>query len=239
MSTFERLFPAQAPVSRREILLSAVAAGLTLSLNAWISQALLPGDYRVFLAASMGASTILAIVLYHSPLSQPWAILGGHLTGALAGLLAFTLFADPVTACAVGMGLTILLQLSLRCLHAPGGGTALLPILGGSAVQAEGIGFLLVVLLNVLVLLAAAFAFNNLLPGRGYPLAFVKRPPAGPRLFSEAELRAAMRDMDGILDIDPEDLEQIYEIASRRLREAGEKPAGATPAAAERDGRPV
>jgi len=219
---FERLFPAQALVSRREIILSALATGLTISLNAWISQLLLPGDYRVFLAASMGASTILAIVLYHSPLSQPWAILGGHLTGAVAGLLAFALVADPVAACAVAMGLTVLLQLSLRCLHAPGGGTSLLPILGGAAVQAEGLGFLLVVLLNVLVLLVAAVVFNNLLPGRGYPLAFVKRKQAGPRLFSEAELRAAMRDMDGVLDIDPEDLEQIYEIASRRLRgEAG------------------
>lgn len=141
-------------MSWREGLWSALAAGVAISLNAWVSHLLLPGDYRVYLAASMGASTILALVVYHSPLSQPRVIVGGHLAGAVSGLLAASLVADPVLACMAAMTLTVLIQVPARCLHAPGGGTALLPILGGAVLQSEGLGFILVVLLNALVLTA-------------------------------------------------------------------------------------
>lgn len=220
MTLLQRIFPAQSPMSWREMVFSAITAGIAISLNAWISHFLLPGDYRVFLAASMGASTILAVVVYHSPLSQPWAIIGGHLAGAVSGLLAAALIADPVLACMLAMILTVLIQVPMRCLHAPGGGTALLPILGGAALQSEGLGFVVVVLLNTLVLVGAALVFNNLLPGRRYPTAFAPRPiaPVLP-IFREEDLLAAMRSMEGYIDVSPEDLERIYELARDHLRQ--------------------
>jgi CBS domain-containing membrane protein len=220
MSLLAKLFPQQASITRREMAISALAAGLAIGLNAWISQALLPGDYQVFLAASMGASTILAIAVHHSPLSQPWAIVGGHLVGATSGLLAAALVANPVLACLLAMALTVLAQMSLRCLHAPGGGTALLPVLGGAALRAEGLGFVGVVLLNALVLLAYALVVNNLLPGRRYPLAFAPRPltPANP-VFREEDLLSALRSMEGYIDVSPDDLERIYQHARNHLRE--------------------
>lgn len=220
MSLLAKLFPLQASISRREMLISALAAGLAISLNAWVSHALLPGDYQVFLAASMGASTILVIAIHHSPLSQPWAVIGGHLVGALSGLLAAALIANPVLACMLAMALTVLLQMALRCLHAPGGGTALLPILGGAALRAEGFGFVGVVLLNALVLVGVALLVNNLLPGRRYPLAFTPRPltPVNP-VFREKDLLAALRSMEGYIDVSPDDLERIYEHARSHLRE--------------------
>lgn len=207
-------------MSWRELLGSAVAAGIAISLNAWLSHLLLPGDFRVYLAASMGASTILAMVVYHSPLSQPWAIIGGHLAGALSGLLATALIADPVLACMLAMTLTVLIQVPGRCLHAPGGGTALLPILAGSAIRSEGVGFVAVVLLNTLVLVATALVFNNLLPGRRYPMAFAPKPltPVQP-VFREEDLLAALRSMEGYIDVSPDDLELIYEKARDHLRQ--------------------
>jgi CBS-domain-containing membrane protein len=220
MTVLQRLFPQQASISRREAIFSALAAGITIALNAWVSHSLLPGDYRIFLAASMGASTILVIAVHHSPLSQPWALVGGHLVGALSGLLAAALIGNPVLACMLAMSLTLLLQIPLRCLHAPGGGTALLPILGGAALQSEGLGFLGVVLLNALLLVAIALVFNNLLPGRRYPLAFAPQPlqPAK-RVFREEDLLAALRAMEAYVDISPDDLERIYELARDHLRE--------------------
>jgi CBS domain-containing membrane protein len=118
------------------------------------------------------------------------------------------------------MALTVLLQMALRCLHAPGGGTALLPILGGAALRAEGFGFVGVVLLNALVLVAVALMVNNLLPGRRYPLAFTPRPltPVNP-VFREEDLLAALRSMEGYIDVSPDDLERIYEHARSHLRE--------------------
>jgi CBS domain-containing membrane protein len=220
MSMLQRLFPQQASISWREILYSALAAGITIGINAWVSHSLLPGDFRIFLAASMGASTILAIALHHSPLSQPWAIVGGHLVGAVSGMLAAALIGNPVLACLLAMTLTLLLQIPLRCLHAPGGGTALLPILGGAAIQSAGLGFLAVVALNALLLVAMALVFNNLLPGRRYPLAFAPYPlqPAR-RVFREEDLLAALRAMEAYVDISPDDLERLYELARDHLRE--------------------
>ena len=229
MSLVQRLFPLQSTVSWREMMFSAVAAGITISLNAWVSHSLLPGDYRIYLAASMGASTILAIVIHHSPLSQPWAILGGHLAGALSGLLAAALIANPVLACMLAMALTVMLQIPARCLHAPGGGTALLPILGGTVLQAEGLGFVGVVLLNAVLLVAIAMVFNNLLPGRRYPMAFAPAPLTPvKRVFREEDLLAALRSMEAYVDVSPDDLERIYELARDHLREHHDGMAGGT-----------
>lgn len=175
---WSRLFPPQVTLSWQEIGISALAAGLTIALNAWVSHALLPVDYQIFLAASMGASTILVITLHQSPLSQPWAVIGGHLVGALCGLLANAVLAEAILACLLAMSLTVILQLSLRCLHAPGGGTALLPILGGAAIQAEGFGFIGVVLLNSALLIGVGLVLNNRLPGRHYPIAFLANLPS-------------------------------------------------------------
>jgi CBS domain-containing membrane protein len=220
MTLLAKLFPPQSSITRREMLFSALAAGLAIAFNAWISHVLLPGDYQVFLAASMGASTILVIAVHHSLLSQPWAIVGGHLTGALSGLLVAAWVSNPVLACMLAMALTVLVQMSLRCLHAPGGGTALLPILGGVALRAEGLGFVGVVLLNALVLVAVALVVNNLLPGRRYPLAFAPRPSTPvPPVFREEDLLAALRSMQGYIDVSPDDLERIYEHARAHLRE--------------------
>ena len=76
------------------------------------------------------------------------------------------------------------------------------------------------VLINTLVLVAAALVFNNLLPGRRYPMAFAPKPltPVQP-VFREEDLLAALRSMEGYIDVSPEDLERIYEYARDHLRQ--------------------
>ncbi len=60
----------------------------------------------------------------------------------------------------------------LRCLHPPGGATALTAVIGGPSVHALGFGHLLhPVLLNVIVLLGVAIVFNALFRWRRYPVA--------------------------------------------------------------------
>jgi CBS-domain-containing membrane protein len=217
MSLWHRFHPSQVRPRWREVAISALAAGLAIGLNAWLSRWVLPGEYLVYLAASMGASTILVFAVHHSPLSQPWAVIGGHLAGAASGLFAASLGLAPIPALMVAMVLTVVLQLGLRCLHAPGGGTALLPLLGGAAIQAEGWGFIGVVLLNTGVLTSLGLVINNLIPGRSYPQTFTPTPPQ-PHPFTEAELEAALREMDSFVDITPQDLEQLYLILNRHSK---------------------
>lgn len=210
---FDWLFPVQFPMSHTEAIVSAAAAALTIVANAWISHYVLPPEYQVFLAASMGASTILVMVAYRSPMSQPWAILGGHLIAAVAGLLSVFFIPEMVMAAAAALALTILAQLVLRCLHAPGGGTALLPVLGSGAILEEGFGFIFVVVVNSLVLIVIALIFNNLHPGRRYPVPPGSDESYSVRVYTQDELEEAVKSVTGELDMEPEALDRIYEQA--------------------------
>jgi len=216
---FNWLFPIQFPMSHTEAIVSAVAAALTIIANAWISHYVLPPEYQVFLAASMGASTILAMVAYRSPMSQPWAILGGHLVAAVMGLVSVFFVKEMVLAAAAAMALTILAQLILRCLHAPGGGTALLPVLGSEAILAEGFGFVFVVVVNSLVLIIFAIIFNNLHPGRRYPVPPGTDESYTVRVYTQDELEEAVKSVTSHLDIAPEDLDRISQQAIKYLHQ--------------------
>jgi len=216
---FNWLFPIQFPMSHTEAIVSAVAAALTIIANAWISHYVLPPEYQVFLAASMGASTILAMVAYRSPMSQPWAILGGHLVAAVMGLVSVFFVKELVLAAAAAMALTILAQLILRCLHAPGGGTALLPVLGSEAILAEGFGFVFVVVVNSLVLIIFAIIFNNLHPGRRYPVPPGTDESYAVRVYTQDEVEEAVKSVASHLDIAPEDLDRISQQAIKYLHQ--------------------
>jgi CBS-domain-containing membrane protein len=61
-TVFDWLFPVRFPMLHAEAIVSATAAALTIVANAWISHYVLPPEYQVFLAASMGASAILVMV---------------------------------------------------------------------------------------------------------------------------------------------------------------------------------
>jgi CBS domain-containing membrane protein len=130
------------------------------------------------LVASMGASAVLLFALPHGPLSQPWAVIGGHGSSAVVGVAWATLVSDLPIAAALAVGSSIALMQVLRCVHPPGGATALSAVIGGPTVHALGMRYVLTpVLLNAMVIVSVAVAFNALLGSRPYP-AFLagKRP---------------------------------------------------------------
>jgi CBS-domain-containing membrane protein len=63
------------------------------------------------------------------------------------------------------VGFAIWAMYYARCIHPPGGATALAAVIGGPSVSALGYQFLLTpVLINVLVILLVAILFNALFP---------------------------------------------------------------------------
>jgi CBS-domain-containing membrane protein len=224
---FSSLFPRQVNITHRERLLSALGAALAVGLLAWISRHFIDSGDVPFLAASMGASTILLLAVPHSPFSQPWAMSGGHLLGALAGITCARLVPDVFLATVLAMGVTVLLMFYLRCLHPPGGGTVLLAVLGGPKIQAMGYLFAVTpILFNALILLAVALLINRLIPHRQYPQPHPPAktaPPAKKLGFSHADLAAALEEIDEVIDVSEEDLEDIYQRAlahSKRRHQA-------------------
>jgi len=122
------------------------------------------------MVASMGAASVLLFTQPNSSMSQPWALVGGHLVSSSAGVMAALLISDPALAAATAVALAIAGMLAFRCLHPPGGAAALGAVLGGDSVTSLGFYYVLTpVLFNAIVLLCLAVIINNLYPGRRYP----------------------------------------------------------------------
>lgn len=229
-SLFSFLFPRQVTVTHRERLLSALGGFVAILLTGWVCREnlglTLPG---LFLVASMGASTVLLMAAPHSPFSQPWPIVGGHLVAATMGITCAALIPGDYLASALAVGLTIIFMFYLRCLHPPGGGTALLVVLGGPKVHELGYGFLLQpLLINLAILLAVALIINNLIPGRRYPhnLSLPGKGTAAAKSpvklsFNQEDLAAALKEMGGYIDVTGEDLNQIYSLATLHAHQRG------------------
>jgi len=175
------------------------------------------------LIAPMGASSVLLFAVPASPLAQPWSIFGGNMISAAVGVTAAMFIADPFLASAVAAGGAIFLMLGLRCVHPPSGAVALTAVLGGEAVHQLGYEFIMwPVAVNTLIILFAAFFYNNL-TGRSYPhrLEAVQAarpvtgdmPPSRRIGFRREDIDAALKDYGELLDIDPVDLETVLRSA--------------------------
>ena len=123
--------------------------------------------------ASMGASAVLLFAMPHAPLSQPWPLFGGHLVSAIVGVACIKLIPQPMLAAAVAVAAAIAAMQSLRCVHPPGGATALSAAVGGDALHQLGFQFVATpVMLNAVTLLVVAMLFNAPFAWRRYPAAW-------------------------------------------------------------------
>jgi CBS domain-containing membrane protein len=232
MNMMSKLFPAAIHMPRREMLLSVVGAfAAVFLLGAEIRLISDHGWLAVLLLGSMGASTCLLFAIPHSPLAQPWPVIGGHLVSALVGIACASLIPMPVMATALAVALAIAGMYYLRCIHPPAAGTAMLAVIGGNAVHGLGWELAVVVALNAGSLLLFALVINNLIPGRRYPLRHTHHPhhrqfsqPENLRL-SEADFGWALDQMDGVIAVSEEDLVDLYEFAlehaQKRARQQG------------------
>ena len=206
-------WPEPTVVGFREQVRAASGAALGMLFTAALSFWLVPPlGLSPWLVASMGASAVLVFALPTSPLAQPWPVVGGNLVAAASGLVCAWALPQPALAAGCAVGLTIFLMFRLRCLHPPGGGTAVLAVLmHGQALHLS----LTVVLLNALWLVLAGLAYNRL-TGRRYPHGKATTAPAAQPAsrFTAADLDAALaRTQGGLLGVSRGDLEQVLNLA--------------------------
>lgn len=209
------------PVSWVHRLQIAVGAGLAIFGCGWAGESLGGLGPSPPLLASMGASAVILFAVPHSPMAGAWAVMGGHLVSGLVGVTCARLIADPWTAAAVAVALAILVMHSARCLHPPGGASALVAVLGGESIRALGYGFLLAPLgLNVIVLWLLARLVRRPAP-MPKPAAIAEHlthdPPPLERLGIRGEdIRAALYDLDAFVDASEGELNAIYHLAASR-----------------------
>lgn len=155
---------------------------------ALVSQSQLGLAGSASIIASMGSSAVLLFAVPHGPLSQPWSVFGGHVVSAVVGVACAKLIPEPMLAAAMAVGLAIGAMHYLRCIHPPGGATALGAVVGGDAINQLGFQFVLTpVMLNATTILLAAMIFNAPFAWRRYPAAFAQSAKAPGSTLSRRE----------------------------------------------------
>jgi CBS domain-containing membrane protein len=207
-------------VSEREHWISAAGGLSGVMVVLWVGQFWVGGHTGMLAIASMGSTAVLLFAAPHGAMSQPWPVFGGHLVSALIGVSCVRwLGDDTMLTASLAVALSIAAMYSLRCLHPPGGATAMYAVLGGETVHALGYGYLFSpVLLNISVLLAVAVAFNYPFAWRRYPQSWYRRAqtvdgPGEKSMIPHSSLVYALSQIDTFVDVSEEDLQRIYALA--------------------------
>ena len=205
--------------SWRERAVSSVGGFVAILAVIGISGHALGLDGAAMLIGSMGASSVLLFGVPHGALSQPWPVLAGHLVSALIGVGCARWIDNRELAAACAVGLAIGAMHQCKCIHPPGGATALTAVMGGPAVRSLGWSFMWhPVLLNALVLVGVAVIFNSVFPWRRYPTHLHRRKAATetPLTPAHADVVAALRRLDSFIDITEEDLVRLVQLLAPR-----------------------
>jgi len=198
----------------------------------------LQSSIGVLMMASIGASAVLVFAVPHGVLSQPWAVFGGHLVSATVGVSCQKLFPDYFWTGALAVGLAVGAMYYLRCIHPPGGATALGAVIGGAQIHKLGFHYVFVpVLLNVILMLASGIAFNALFYWRRYPAhvgrvlrkSMIKNASERQFELTQEDFAAAMLQLDSYVDITAENLTDLLELAKQHAEKNITHPADIIP----------
>jgi len=231
----------QSTANHSERLISALGGFLAIFCIIFISQSVLGLKESSIIIASMGATAVLLFAVPHSPLSQPWSVFGGHVISALIGVTFVQYSGTSILSASLAVGIAIGAMYYLRCLHPPGGATALAAVLGGESIQALSYQFVLTpILINIIVILLIAFLFNYLFTWRRYP-AYLQNltlnsglinededededknknkfnhshEPINQEPISKEDFIYALQKTKSFIDVNEEDLIHIYKLAT-------------------------
>ncbi len=146
----------------RELVSSVVGASTAIAIALWF----VADGHSPFLLASLGGSMLFLFALTESEAAQPRALFGGHLGGALIGILAFRFFGDALWVSVLAVVLTMVFMVLTRTIHPPAGANPLLMVHNHA-----GMGILIKpVLLGVGLIFITAMIWSRIRPGKSYPV---------------------------------------------------------------------
>ena len=202
-SWWQAFWPAPQAVDARERLRGAAGAGIGILITAMVGHLAMRLGMPAWIVAPMGASAVLVFAVPASPLAQPWSVVGGNTLSAAIGIVCATWGGSTEWAAAVAVASAIGVMFALRCLHPPGGASALLMVVAGVTDPRYAI---FPVLLNSVLLSGVGVVYNNL-TGRRYPHAQMVPKPSEAR----DDLDAVLARYNQVLDISRDDLQALLE----------------------------
>lgn len=219
----------QQKTSHQEKLLSFLGGFISIYAIFLITNQFLGIAEVIYIIPSMGATAVLLFAAPHVPFSQPWNVFGGHLISAVIGVACFQMIPDIHIAAAASVGISIGVMYYAHCIHPPGGATALAAVIGSSQIHELGYMYVITpVFINTITILAVAVAFNALFHWRHYPptLTFGKPEKTGRSALdveksvyppiNHEDFVYALSQIDSLVDINENDLQEIYGLATGR-----------------------
>ena len=205
-------------VSTAEVLASTLGGFFGIFLISLISFHFTGASGAALIVPSMGASAVLVFAVPHGKLSQPWALFGGQLSSAVVGVSCYLFVPNMFIAGGLAVGLAIGIMHLLRCIHPPGGATALVAVVGGAQIHALGFEYVLIpVLLNTVIIFSTAFLFNSFFPWRRYPTSMMRftdtptvKEQKPSRYIEKEHIERALSDIDLVVDLSVDDLQQLF-----------------------------
>lgn len=150
-------------MSNFELTISIVGAFAATLMATFFTSTILLLEQAPMILASTGASAMLLFGLPYSPVSQPWNLVGGHTVSALVGVSCYQMIPNELLAASATIPLAMVLMHKLRCMHPPGGATAVTAVVGGATVHALGYAFVVIpVFFSSIILLSVAMASGTL-----------------------------------------------------------------------------
>ena len=140
--------------------LSGFGAFLCIAALAFLNTS---DESNIWLIPPFGASMVLVMAVYDSPLAHPKNVFFGHVISAISGVLIFAIFGISFWSIGLGVGLAIFFMMATNTIHPPAGANPIVAILG-----AKGIGFIIMpVAVGAFFIVLFSVIYNNLL-GRKY-----------------------------------------------------------------------
>jgi len=210
------------PVSQKEKVVCALGGLVSIALLTLVTHQALRLHGAASIIASMGASAVLLFAVPHGQLSQPWPVIAGHGFAAFIGVSCYRYIPELWLASGCAVGLAIFVMHQFKCIHPPGGATALTAVLGSDAVHDLGYHFVwFPVLTNAAVMVIIAVVFNWAFPWRRYPAILVRRSQQKNGSGNETEMFhedivKALRSLDSFVDITEEDLVSLSRVIAQQ-----------------------
>lgn len=214
--------------SHKEKLISFLGGFISIYAIFLVTRQFLGVAEAVYIIPSMGASAVLLFAAPNVPFSQPWNVFGGHLISAVIGVACYQWIPDIHLAAATSVGVSIGVMYYTRCIHPPGGATALAAVIGSA--QLHDLGYMYVitpVFVNTVTILIIAVVFNGVVSWRNYPSALNKpkqssKPETNKQTHAYPAIKHedfvyALSQIDSIVDINENDLQEIYALATGRI----------------------
>ena len=137
-------------------LFSSLGAFVCIGFLAYLNSSI---EGAIWLIPPFGASMVLVMAVYDSPLAKPKNLILGHILSALSGVIIFYLLGNTFISLGLGVALAVFVMMITNTVHPPAGANPIIVILTG-----QSLSFVfLPVAVGAVIIVVFAYLYNKLL----------------------------------------------------------------------------